>query len=273
MAGESRIPAEADRLYCRELRGGNQRANYSAELPGLACWVSCRPIAPSVKGGDVYYLSVCSQGAISRITLADVAGHGDVVSRAAVRLRDALRENSDHWDQTLLIQKLSDTFLKKSSRNGLFATAFVIGYSGQTGELLFTNAGHPQPLWFRAATQTWELLEDSTPWTKVIANLPLGLVHGTHYTQTAVELAEGDLLLLYTDGISEARGESGDQIGVNGLLNLARELPTNSPSATGEALLAAIEIYRGSARPEDDETIVVLARTEMRSAPRLETDL
>jgi sigma-B regulation protein RsbU (phosphoserine phosphatase) len=260
---------EPERFYCRELRGGNQRANYSAELPGLECWVSCRPLRPSTKGGDVYYLSVCSQGAIARITLADVAGHGEVVSAAAVRLRDALREHSDDWDQTSLIQKLSDTFLNSKQSVGEYATAFVIGYSGSSGELVFTNAGHPLPVWYQAATQRWLLVEDQTLWSKSIANLPLGIIEGTPYTQTGLELAEGDLFILYTDGISEAEGVSGTQLGMDGLLELVRALPVSSPAEAGSALIAGVELYRGSAPAQDDETVIVLRRSAMRPAPVL----
>ena len=64
------------RLACLELRGGNHLAEYSIELPGLAGWVSCHPLRPSPRGGDVYYLSACSNGVIARVVLADVSGHG-----------------------------------------------------------------------------------------------------------------------------------------------------------------------------------------------------
>jgi len=267
MSSGSVNSTEPERFYCRELRGGNQRANYSAELPGMECWVSCRPLRPSSKGGDVYYLSLCSQGAIARITLADVAGHGDVVSAAATRLRDALREHSDDWDQTLLIRKLSDTFLNTKQSPGEYATAFVIGYSGSSGELVFTNAGHPSPMWYQAATQRWVLIEDQTEWSKSIANLPLGLIEGTPYTQTGLELAEGDMVILYTDGISEVEGVDGTQLGMKGLIELVKVLPVISPADAGSALIASIERYRGNAPAQDDETVIVLRRTAMRPAP------
>jgi len=82
---------QVHRLACQELRGGNHLAAHAAELPGLAGWISCHPLDPSPRGGDLYYLSACSQGVIARVVLADVAGHGDLVSDAAVRLHDALR--------------------------------------------------------------------------------------------------------------------------------------------------------------------------------------
>jgi sigma-B regulation protein RsbU (phosphoserine phosphatase) len=261
--------AEMQSLDCLELRGGNHRASYAVELPGLDGWISCRPLQLSAKGGDLYYVSVCSKGTICRITLADIAGHGETVSRAATRLRDALRLHSDNWDQSVLIRQLNDTFLNGSGNSLQYATAFIVSYYGQTGELLFTNAGHPPPLWYRAATQEWTLMLESTPWSKSIMDLPLGLISGTSYTQTAVDLEMGDLLLLYTDGVSESVNKAGDQLGLKQLLNLARRLPATSASDAGKALLAAIERYRGGALSGDDETIIALQRAAIRPAQLL----
>src|SRR5580704_5872094 len=197
---------QAYRLACLEVRGGNELAEYAAGLPGLDGWVSCRPLRPSRRGGDLYYISACSQGLVARVVLADVSGHGDVVGDAAVRLRDALRKHVELWDQSMLIRQLNDDFLA-GARRTQFATAFLASYYSETGELLFTNAGQMPPLWYRTATRKWSLLDDSTPLSKEIVDLPLGLIAGTSYSQTAVQLEAGDLLLLYTDGISEAPNE------------------------------------------------------------------
>src|ERR1700674_353399 len=121
---------EADqvhRIACLEVRGGNHLATYATELPGLAGWVSCRPLQPSPRGGDVYYMSACSQGVMARVVLADVAGHGEAVSLAAGRLRDALRQHVEQWDQSRLIRELNDSFLK-TSEGTRFATAFLASF-------------------------------------------------------------------------------------------------------------------------------------------------
>jgi sigma-B regulation protein RsbU (phosphoserine phosphatase) len=246
-------------LACLELHGGNHAGAYPAELPGLSAWVSCRPLGASGRGGDLYYLSACSQGVIARVVLADVAGHGEIVSAAAVDLRDALREHVDHWDQSMLIRRLNESILRGAPRSR-FATAFLASYYRESGELLFTNAGHPPPLWYRAAEREWGLLLHSTEHSKAIADLPLGMIAGTSYTQTAVQLQMGDLLLLYTDGINETADESGEQLGLDGLLEIARDLPVESAAEAGQALLSAVERFRGSAPRADDESVVALAR-------------
>jgi phosphoserine phosphatase RsbU/P len=255
----SDFAGDVHRLACQELRGGNLAAVYRAELPGLNAWISCRPLHPAARGGDLYYLSVCSQGSISRIAIADVAGHGDDVSTLAERLRDALREHSDHWDQSALIRRLNESFLKVSVR-GKYATAVLLGHYVDTGELLFTNAGHLPPLWYRATLREWTFLQDATPYSKEIADLPIGLIPGTNYTQTAVQLGQDDLLLLYTDGINESCDEGGEQLGLDRLLEIARGLPPGSASAAGDALVSAVAAFRGTTPAADDETVVALHR-------------
>jgi sigma-B regulation protein RsbU (phosphoserine phosphatase) len=193
------------------------------------------------------------------VVLADIAGHGETASAAAGRLRDALTQHLERWDQSALIRELNDNFLKHS-RSTRFATAFVASFFADSGELLFTNAGHVPPLWYRAAVQEWSLLSDSTPLSKEIADLPLGLVASTTYTQTAIQLEADDLLLLYTDGISEAYDESGTQLGLERLLSIARHLPTESPVVAGEGLLAAVARFRGAAPSADDATVLALQR-------------
>jgi serine phosphatase RsbU (regulator of sigma subunit) len=250
---------QAYRLACLELRGGNQRAAYSAELPGLTGWISCRPLDPSPRGGDLHYLSACSHGVIARVALADVSGHGETVSAAAIRLHNALRLHVDDWDQSMLIRQLNDSFLKTAEKVQ-FATAFLASFYSDTGELLFTNAGHLPPLWYRTATKDWRLLHDSTPLGKEIENLPLGMIEGTSYSQTAVQVDPGDLLILYTDGVSEAYDESGTQLGLKRLLHMAQGLPVDSAEAAGTALLREVKRFRGSTPAADDETVVALQR-------------
>jgi sigma-B regulation protein RsbU (phosphoserine phosphatase) len=124
--------------------------------------------------------------------------------------------------------------------------------------LLFTNAGHMLPLWYRASTKKWGYLQDFMPETKDVSDLPLGLIPGTEYHQTVVSLASGDLLILFTDGINEAQNEAGDQLGLERLLSIAQRLPAGSAAAAGPELMAAVAQFRGNAPAKDDATVVAL---------------
>jgi sigma-B regulation protein RsbU (phosphoserine phosphatase) len=170
-----------------------------------------------------------------------------------------LREHADHWDQSALIRQLNDSFFQIST-GGKFATAVLLGYYVETGEMLFTNAGHLPPLWYRSAAHEWSLLQEETPYSKEIADLPLGIISGTAYTQVAVQLDPDDLLLLYTDGIIESPNDHGEELGIAGLLAMARGLRGGSAAEAGAALVEAITRYRGLAVAMDDETVVALHR-------------
>jgi phosphoserine phosphatase RsbU/P len=246
------------RLSCLELRGGNDAVCYPADIAGLAGWVSSRPLSPATHGGDLHYLSLCSRGELARVVLADVAGHGEVVSAVADRLREALRQNVERFDQSILIRELNDAFLQGAERVQ-FATAFVLSYQAKLDELHYTNAGHLPPLWYRAQEKRWVLTE----WVEDEAgasDLPLGLISGTPYTQVSARLELGDILVLYTDGITEGRDESGAQLGIEGFLSMAESVPLGVPTVMGPKLVAAVDQFRGTAPSRDDETVVVLQR-------------
>jgi len=250
------------RLACFELWGGNSEVAHSIELPGLLGWISCTPFGQATSGGDVHYMSVCSKGQVSRIVLADVAGHGGSASSVAERLRRVLQQNTDNWDQSALMREVNEAF-KRDAKGVQFATGVVLGFYFGTGELLFTNAGHLPLLWYHAETGVWDWLEDSTPYARDVDGLPLGLISGTAYAQTAVEIGQGDVLLLYTDGITESRNESGEELGLEGLMALVQGLPHDlreGPAAFGHALLAKLKRFRGSGVQHDDETIVLIQR-------------
>jgi sigma-B regulation protein RsbU (phosphoserine phosphatase) len=263
------------RLACFELWGGNSKTAHPIELPGLLGWISCAPFGHATSGGDVHYVSVCSKGQISRIALADVAGHGASASSVAQRLRRVLQQHTDIWDQSSLMRELNEAF-KRDATGVQFATAVVLGFHFVTGELLFTNAGHLPLLWRHAESGVWDWLEESTPHAKDVAGLPLGLISGTAYAQTAVEFGRGDLLLLYTDGITESRNESGDELGHAGLLALVRDMPVGpqeGPVAFGNAPVARLKRFRGSGRQRDDETLVLIQRqTGIEQIGGIETD-
>ena len=248
-----------ERLMCFELWGGNRTADHALELPGLTGWVHSAPLESASGGGDVHYFSVCSKGRISRIVVADVAGHGSHASSMAETLHLVLRRHTDNWDQSALMRELNDAFARLST-DSLYATAAVLGFYSETGELLFSSAGHPPPLWYRAREKSWHLLEDRTPFAVDIEGLPLGLIPGTSYSQTAVQLDPGDMLMLYTDGLTEAIDPANNQLGQVGLLGLVRPLAAESAVKVIRAVLQGVAAFRGKAGRRDDDTLVVLRR-------------
>ena len=256
--GDSRIlPYQ---LACMEVWGGNISIETPVELPGLRGWIYSKPQVPATAGGDVYYLSVCSAGMLSRIVLADVSGHGQGVGPLAVELRDLVRKHINTMDQSDLMRGINDAFSDPAGPGSQFATAAVLGYYSETRDLVFANAGHPPLLWYHADRGSWDWLHEQTaPEEKTIEGLPLGLISGTHYSQTAVHLGAGDRLILYTDGITECVNESGVELGYEGLAEIARKLSLVDPLAIGPDLLSRVQAYSAAAGHLDDVTLLVLS--------------
>ena len=243
-------------LVCTEVWGGNRMVTRTVKMPSLVAWVASVPIKDGEGGGDLHYMSVCDYDLISRVALADVSGHGQDVNAVAQRLRKLMHQNINAWDQSDFMRGINNTF--REDGNDRYATAIVLSFHRITGRLAFSNAGHPTPLWYHAARRTWGWLEEGTE-AKKIPGIPVGLIPGTNYSQTVVKLEPSDLLVLYTDGITETENGTGRELGREQLLEWARQAPVDSPRALGEDLLQRLENFRGTLR-NDDETLLVLRR-------------
>ena len=124
-----------------------------------------------------------------------------------------------------------------------------------------TNAGHPPPLWYRAARDEWRWLETQRASERERpAGVPLGLLADISYDRTVVKPQSGDLVVLYSDGVSEATNQAAEELGRDGLLNIARGLDRSSAEAFGMQLTSALRDFRGGVDALDDETIIVVQR-------------
>lgn len=248
-------------LRCMEVWGGNRGIEQAFELPGLDVWLYSRPIGHAENGGDVYYLSSCASGRISRLLVADVSGHGPEVSQLALRLRELMRRNINRIDQTSFVASMNEEFVQ-FNQESRFATALVGTYFSSTGRLQLCTAGHPQPLIYRAQANTWELLELHRE-PGATGNIPLGILSEVEYGQLELPLSKGDMLLAYTDGIMEARVEEGKLLGSDGLLQLVQSLNAQQPAEIIPSLVSTLESRLHSAI--DDDFTLLLARCNTRT--------
>ena len=144
-------------MQCMEVWGGSQLTESGVELGGLDVWVYSKPFGEAQRGGDVYYVSSCATGRISRLLLADVSGHGQSVASTAADLRTLMRRFVNRLDQKEFVRLLNEQFTALSS-HGHFATAVVTTFFEPSRRLSLCNAGHPRPLLYRAAQKQWSLL-------------------------------------------------------------------------------------------------------------------
>jgi phosphoserine phosphatase RsbU/P len=268
----SRPPTHGeDSLQCMEIWGGIEPVERTISTPGLDLWVFSQPFQGDEKGGDVYYVTLCGGGVITRIVVADVSGHGASVAEFSSSLRALLRKNINHKSQGRVVARLNRQFAEMA-RMRRFATALVVTYLASRDRLSICNAGHPRPIYYRAVDGQWSLLSppERESGREIGENLPLGLDVETNYRTFDIDLERGDLAVFYTDALTEAADESGRLLGEQGLLSAARrlDLSGSDPSAIGKALVAAVAGYRRGAPAMDDITIVVLHHNAS-SSPRL----
>lgn len=241
-------------LRCMEIWGGNRAVDRRASVPGLDIHVRSTPHNGGEAGGDIYYISQCGAGNISRIVLADVAGHGDRVKALAGSLQKMMRRHINTPDQTRLARELNREF-ETIQTGGRFATALLATYWAPTQELIVVNAGHPAPL--RYSRGRWTFVERGVS-SSTAANLPLGVIEPTTYSQDAIALDPGDVVVMYTDALTETGIAPGVQLGMEGLLTLANEIGAPSGGEFADALLERVRALRGGGGAEDDETVIVL---------------
>ncbi len=250
----------AQHMQCMEVWSGSQLTAQGVAFGGLDAWVYSKPYGEAHSGGDIYYASSCATGRITRLLLADVAGHGSSVAGTAADLRTLMRRFVNRLDQNEFVRLLNQQFTALS-RAGVFATAIVTTFFAPTRRLTLCNAGHPRPLLYCAKERSWSFLSH----TGADGNLPLGLIDAVQYEQFDIELEPGDYVLSYTDALMESYDANGDVLGEKGVLRIAQLLGEIEPEKLIGALLKEI----GERYPEnltDDDVTVLVVRANGRQA-------
>jgi hypothetical protein len=245
-------------MQCMEVWGGSQLASSGVELGGLDLWVYSKPYGEAPRGGDVYYVSSCATGRISRMLLADVSGHGQTVASTAADLRTLMRRFVNRLDQKEFVRLLNEQFTALST-HGSFATAVVTTFFEPSRRLSLCNAGHPRPLHFRSADGRWSLLgHHDHPEKKGLSNIPLGMFQIADYEQLDVELAPGDCLINYTDALIESCDADGRMLGEDGLLRIVNLLGDVPSEKLIPSLLQEISERFPENLATDDVTLLVV---------------
>ncbi|MEP7029094.1 MAG: PP2C family protein-serine/threonine phosphatase, partial [Candidatus Eisenbacteria bacterium] len=182
------------------------------------------------------------------LAIGDVSGKGIAAALLMAAFRASLlAEIRNHYAIRRIFEKVN-RLLYESTDTGKFVTAFYGVLDVKNRVFTFSNAGHNPPLLLRANGSAEWLTE---------GGLALGILVDAAYEERPVPLATGDLLVLYTDGVTEASTSTGEQYGVQRLEDLVRSLATQPAAEIVEAIRLDVEAFTGEMHLNDDLTLVV----------------
>lgn len=250
MLVQTRIQTEMDLARQVQMRLLPQRTPC---LPGLELAAQSRPA--SQVGGD-FYDFILSNEAILTLTLGDVSGKGMPAALLMSMLRTVLRGKAQEMQTPAPEQLLGNTneyLYSDFSDVNMFATIFVGQYDSQRHLLHYANDGHA-PVIYRPVNGTARLLEADAP--------PLGVMPINLAEQYTIEFQPGDILLITSDGFSEASNNQDEMFGYDRLLQLVDEVADLSASELIRKLFTTVDQFTGDHPQADDQTLLVLKRTQ-----------
>jgi sigma-B regulation protein RsbU (phosphoserine phosphatase) len=231
-----------------------QRNSLLSEFPALPhCEVHALYLPSRHVGGDFYDVVGAADGS-HLVAIADVSGKGMPAALLSAMLQASLRTQARSVSALPEILRNINSLLYHSTGSHQFATFFLARVDGDRLSLSFSNAGHNWPVIVRRSGERVLLEKGGTI---------LGILEGVDFEEAHVALAPGDVIVLYTDGVSEAANAAGELFGEERLYALLDRMPQGLPAREiAERLLADVRGFLDGTDPQDDITLVVLRVTE-----------
>ena len=183
--------------------------------------------------------------------LGDVAGKGSPAALLMALLLAMLRTlATDDLPPAQLVARLN-RLVHEQTPGSRFITMFLAIFEPRTGELTYVNAGQTPPLLRRRTGDIQQLLA---------GGMALGMFDGATYEAERVSLGAGDLLVMYSDGVTEAENASGVPFEDSGLRSVLAAHPTAAVGDVGRLVFRAVEQYVGDTKLADDLTVLALRR-------------
>ena len=219
-------------------------------------------------GGDLYDFYVRHDKLF--FCVGDVSGKGVPASLVMATIRSLFRSTTAHEERAhLIVQQMNDTLSEQNDQN-MFVTFFVGVLDIKSGKLSYCNAGHNAPVLINNAHATSKEIE-------VIPNLPVGIMVGYEFEEQEIQLALGDTIFLYTDGLTEAENKNHEQFGEARMMSTLSHLVALRPRQIVDRMDSEIASFVGNAQQSDDLTMMairyqvpaIVMRNDIRQIPTL----
>ena len=202
-------------------------------------------------GGDYYNIIQVDESRID-VVIADVAGKGVPASLVMVMISTVLKNiiKSNYGPKRII--SFLNKFLCKESTLERYATLSYLSIDAVRDTALYTNSGHSPLLMYKALKDKFEQVD--TP------GIPLGIDAEQQYYQKQTGLDKGDIMMMFTDGITEAMNESNEMFGLERLRATVLETKDESAEVIGNTLLERIEMFAAGAEQHDDLTLIIVKK-------------
>jgi len=235
--------------------GDIQRSLLPAKLPSIPnCQIATHYQTSARAGGDYYDFFPLPSGGWG-IFIADVSGHGTPAAVVmAITHAIAHAQPGSHTPPDKLNRYLNDCLARAYTRAGMFVTAFYAVLDPASRTLTYSRAGHNPPRLLRAG----RILPLDAP-----GGLPLGILESQPYEQATLTLQRGDMLLLYTDGITEAiappiTGENRQLFETDRLDKLLIDMGSCTAQECIDRIRSELAAFSANRPPVDDQTLIAI---------------
>ena len=243
------------RAIRRDLEGAKdvQQAFFPPDTLSIPC-LSCETFYQPAHGiGGDYYDFLSLEGGRWGIAIGDVSGKGIGAALLMASLQASLRAQAlhPHLDLSTLIGDVNRLVYEASPTN-FFASLFYAEYEPATRVLKYVNAGHNPPIVVRPRKESCQMFHLQSE------AMPVGISADAHFATTSFQLEIGDVLVAYTDGITEADNPDGEFWGEKRLDSLLRSCSDGTPEQIIRCILEEVSAFANGQPQRDDVTLMVM---------------
>jgi serine phosphatase RsbU (regulator of sigma subunit)/pSer/pThr/pTyr-binding forkhead associated (FHA) protein len=245
------IAREKQRLDAElEIATEIQNGLFPSEIPRIPGYDLSAFNRPCTEVGGDYYDVVDLRGSVG-MAIGDVAGKGIGAAMLMSNLQALLRLRAQEtFEPSTLLSKLNTDLVGRVGE-GRFVTFFYLLLDHSRHQIAYCNAGHNPPLLCKATGEISDL---------EVSGMPLGILPDIPYKTSRIDLGLGDVLLLYSDGISECMNEAGDLFGEERLKEVLTGAVSSDAHGIRGAIFSAVDDFRQAQPYSDDMTLIVLKR-------------
>jgi serine phosphatase RsbU (regulator of sigma subunit) len=245
------IAREKQRLDAElEIATEIQTALFPSEIPDIRGYDLSAFNRPCTEVGGDYY-DIVPVGSCFGMAIADVSGKGIGAAMLMSNLQALLRlRATEVTDAADMLRKLNSDMIGRVGE-GRFITFFYFILDPRENTISYSNAGHNPPLLCKHTGEISELK---------VSGVPLGILPEINYETSQAQLEPGDVLLVYSDGISECMNEEGDLFGEERLQEVLAQSAQNDAHGIRGAIFSAVDTFRQDQPYSDDMTLIVLKR-------------